>query len=121
MTYVQQSGQTAFSDDELRRLNVLNSVWRKNNLVRLGYEFDVDITSTFFMIKDTVNNKEMLVTFPGQGATISSFSSYAFYTSAEANKTSFVTITLQDDPFITGIPKVVGYCKWFSVQFNSKF
>ena len=78
----------------------------KVNLVKLGYNFDVDVTSLFFMIKDTINNKQILVTFPGQGATVSDFANYDFYNTAMSNTSKYVTITLQSDPFGTGIPQV---------------
>lgn len=111
MTYVLVNNDTTndFTTDQLKRLNILNNVWKKINLVKLGYNFDVDITSTFFMIKDTTNNKSILATFPGQNATVTNFTDYSFYTKAMADTNSFVTITLQNDPFSTGIPSVLGY------------
>jgi hypothetical protein len=67
------------------------------------------------MIKDTVNNKEILATFPGQNATINSFTTYDFYNKAMLNTSEYVTMTLRTDPFNTGIPKIVGYCKGFTI------
>lgn len=63
MTYSLVNGDSNndFTEDELKRMNVLNEVWKKVNLVKLGYEFDVDVTSTFFMIKNTVVSSKMLI------------------------------------------------------------
>mmetsp|Transcript_17056 Transcript_17056/g.15005 ORF Transcript_17056/g.15005 Transcript_17056/m.15005 type:complete len:279 (+) Transcript_17056:99-935(+) len=117
MTYVLANDAITneFTLDELQRLNILNEVWKKVNLVKLGYEFDVDITSSFFMIKDTIANKEILVTFPGQGATVSTFTDYDFYNEAMTNTSEYITISLTDDPFNTGMQKVVGSCRGFTI------
>ena len=115
LTYVLVDDSQTFSLDKRKRLNVLNEVWKKVNLVKLGYEFDVDITSTFFMLKDLEDNIELLVTFPGQGATINTFSTYDFYNQARSNTSNYITITLNDDPFNTGMGQVVGYCKGFDI------
>jgi hypothetical protein len=120
MTYmpVNNDSTNDFTLDERKRLNILNEVWKKVNLVRLGYEFDVNITSTFFMIKNTNDNKEIIATFPGQNASVSTFTTYDFYNEAmlNLNTSEYVTIPLQSDPFSTGIPKIVGYCKGFNIS-----
>jgi len=121
MTYVLVNNDVAndFTVDQLKRLNILNEVWKKVNLVKLGYEFNVDITSTFFMIKDTVNNKYIMATFPGQNATVGDFTGYDFYNEAMKDISKYITITLRNDPFNSGMEKVVGYCKGFTV--NGKY
>ena len=119
MSYVKVDTAKDFTIDQLKRLNVLNNVWKKINLVKLGYEFDVDVTSTFFMIKDITTNTEIIATIPGQNVVAKSFSSYDFYTQAMTNTTNYFPITLREDPFLTGIPKVVGYCKGFKISVGS--
>ena len=138
MTYKYPSSTTSLTDDSIfKRLNMLNDVWTKINLVKLGYEFDVDITSTFFMIQSTTNaNDKLLVTFPGQTVTINdNFADYDFYNSArdkkllmsditsdttdEEKENSYVTIPLQADPFNSINGNVVGYCKWFEITGGS--
>ena len=93
MTYVLVDNDTTneFTEDQLKRMNVLNGVWNKINLVRLGYEFDVDITSTFFMIEETSTNKQIVATFPGQELTVSSFTNYDFYNSAKTAYEDYIT------------------------------
>jgi len=111
MTYILVNNDTDndFTEDQLKRINILNSVWNKINLVRLGYEFDVDVTSTFFMIKDIVNDKQIVATFPGQNVNVTDFTNYDFYNESRSKPSEYITITLQDDPFDSGIPKVIGY------------
>lgn len=62
--------------------------------MRLGYEFDVNITSTVFMIKDTTNNHEIITTYPGQGITANSFTSYSFYNTAISDISKYITVSL---------------------------
>ena len=76
----------------------------------------MDVTSTFFMIKSLTNSKEIIATFPGQNASVSTFTTYDFYNQAMLNTSEYVTLTLRSDPFSTGIPKIVGYCKGFTVS-----
>mmetsp|Transcript_24503 Transcript_24503/g.28178 ORF Transcript_24503/g.28178 Transcript_24503/m.28178 type:complete len:225 (+) Transcript_24503:930-1604(+) len=68
------------------------------------------------MIKDTTNNHEIITTYPGQGITANSFTSYSFYNTAISDISKYITITIQDDPFKSGIPQVVGYCKGFNIS-----
>lgn len=111
MTYVLGNNDVSndFSLDQLKRLNILNEVWKKVNLVKLGYEFNVDITSMFFMLKDTTNSKEILATFPGQDSTVTTFTNYDFYNEAMMDTTAYITIPLREDPFASGMGEVVGY------------
>ena len=117
MTYVRVNNISAndFELDELKRMNVLNGVWNKINLVRLGYEFDVDVSSTFFMIKNKTSDKQIIATFPGQGITAENFTNYDFYNQAMANTSEYVTIHNDTNPFGNTNYNVIGYCKGFSV------
>lgn len=111
MSYVLVNGDSEndFTDDQLKRMNILNGVWNKMNKVRLGYEFDVDVTSTFFMIKDTVNDKQIVATFPGHNLTVTNFTDYSFYNEARSSPDEYIAITMRSDPFNSGIPYVIGY------------
>lgn len=68
------------------------------------------------MIKNTNDNKQIIATFPGQNATVNTFTTYDFYNEAMLNTSEYVTLTLRSDPFNTGIPSIVGYCKGFTIS-----
>ena len=94
MTYVLVNNDASndFTTDQLKRLNIINEVWKKINLVRLGYNFDVNVTSTFFMIEDTTNGKQIIATFPGQGITAQAFTNYQFYNQARVDTSKYITV-----------------------------
>lgn len=118
MTYVLVNNDASndFTTDQLKRLNILNEIWKKINLVRLGYNFDVNVTSTFYMIQDITNGHQIIATFPGQGITAQTFTNYNFYKQARSDTSQYIAITIQNDPFNSGIPQVIGYCKGFDIS-----
>ena len=53
----------------LQKLNILNPIWQKINLVRMGFqqngEKGLDITRSFFLIEDGDTSSQILTSIPG--------------------------------------------------------
>ena len=123
MTYIVPTGASSVtSDPVLNKLNALNMFWTQANLIRIGYNSDVDASRLFIMLEENDGSgttKQILATMPGQyftkNITSSEYSSFSWYTEALANNTKLVKILKQSDPFYGGMNLDVGFCKGFAV------
>ena len=117
MTYIVPTGASSVtSNPVLNQLNALNMIWTQANLIRIGYNSDVDATRLFIMLEENDGSgvtKQILATMPGQyftqNITSSEFSSFSWYNEALSNKTKLVKILKQNDPFYGGMDFAVGF------------
>lgn len=119
MTHIVPTGATTVNSTVLKKLNTLNYIWKQLNIIRIGFNSDVDITRSFIMLEDTSGTDvKILATMPGQyfstDITSTQFSSFSWYTSAIADTTQLIKIDRQSDPFNGGLDLAVGFVMGFT-------
>ena len=115
MTYMMPNPSHEFDAFVLRKLNALNSIWKRINYIMIGEESNVNITRTFIMMQevDSQGSKEMLATFPGQqfeeNISTETFMNFPWYKEAFDKNTSLIKIDMQPDPFNGGLGNTTGF------------
>ena len=67
MTYETVTSGTLAPDlkDVLKKLKVLNPIWQKINLVRMGHNSDLDIARLCIMVEEGTAGQNLLAVYPG--------------------------------------------------------
>ena len=123
MTYIIPNNARTIEPVVLQKLNVLNPIWQRINMIMIGSKSNINIARTFIMLEETPTQgtpSQILATMPGQyfsqNLETSEFSNFSWYQKAIANNETLVTINRQSDPFYGGIDGVVGFCKGIQVS-----
>ena len=102
MTYITPTKSIKSDINVLQKLNVLNPIWQRINLLMIGINSDINITRTFIMIENSTTSSQMLATIPGQSfnqsLSSSEFSSFSWYKNA-LSTSDLVMISRSTDPF----------------------
>mmetsp|Transcript_3631 Transcript_3631/g.3068 ORF Transcript_3631/g.3068 Transcript_3631/m.3068 type:complete len:424 (+) Transcript_3631:221-1492(+) len=121
MTYILPNASDSFDSYTLRKLNTLNSIWSRINLIMIGQDSNINITRTFIMMQDITNpdTMEMLATIPGQqfeqNINTDEFLNFPWFKSALLDTDKLIKINMQADPFHGGLTKTTGFAKGFRV------
>jgi len=121
MTYIAPTGAGQLDPTDMQKINILNAIWKRINLIMIGMDSNINITRTFFMVEDTesTTKRQILTTIPGQEfeqtLTSEEFTDFVCFKNGTADNQTVYPIDLQTDPFYGGIAQTTGYCKGFTV------
>ena len=118
MTYITPTNSAKSDPVVLQKINLLNPIWQRINLLMIGINSDINITRTFIMLEDTSTSSKMLATIPGQSfnqpLSDAEFSNFPWYENAVSSN-NLVMISKSTDPFYGWIPEAIGFWKGFKI------